>query len=265
MLDQVLSELRDKYITILKDNLVGIYLHGSIVFKCFNPKKSDIDFLVVVNDKINESTQKRLIEVLLDLDDIGAANGFEMSVVLKEHCLDFKYPTPYELHYSKAWKTEYFKNPDILCKQNCKSDPDLAAHFMVIKDRGEVLYGSSINTVFGDIRKDYYIDSIVRDIETAEKGILSDPSYFVLNLCRVLAYLKENRILSKAEGGIWALEVMPVEYHDLIQSCLASYSYNHEIFEEDMIKLEFARYSLALISTDLNNLGFNKSDKLYEK
>ena len=29
-------------------NLTGVYLHGSLAMGCFNPKKSDIDLLVVV-------------------------------------------------------------------------------------------------------------------------------------------------------------------------------------------------------------------------
>ncbi|MBP5186668.1 MAG: nucleotidyltransferase domain-containing protein, partial [Clostridiales bacterium] len=37
---------------ILKDNLTGIYLHGSAVMGCFNPEKSDIDLIVVVNEPL---------------------------------------------------------------------------------------------------------------------------------------------------------------------------------------------------------------------
>ena len=34
---------------ILKDRLTGVYLHGSAVMGCYQLKKSDLDFLVVVS------------------------------------------------------------------------------------------------------------------------------------------------------------------------------------------------------------------------
>ena len=43
-----LKELLDDFIlnskNILYDNLIGIYLHGSLAMGCYNEKKSDIDF-----------------------------------------------------------------------------------------------------------------------------------------------------------------------------------------------------------------------------
>ena len=33
--------------------LTGVYLHGSAAFGCFNPRKSDIDFIVVVNSLVS--------------------------------------------------------------------------------------------------------------------------------------------------------------------------------------------------------------------
>lgn len=43
---------------IIGDNLVGIYLHGSYVMGCFNPKKSDLDFIIVVNEKMDDASKR---------------------------------------------------------------------------------------------------------------------------------------------------------------------------------------------------------------
>ena len=40
--------IHGEYQTILGDNLVGIYVHGSIAFGCFHEEKSDIDFIAVI-------------------------------------------------------------------------------------------------------------------------------------------------------------------------------------------------------------------------
>ena len=88
-------------------------------------------------------------------------------------------------------------------------DRDLAAHFTVICHRGKCLYGKGIQDVFGKVDRQYYLDSILSDIEDAEKDIMENPVYIVLNLCRVLACKREGTILSKKEGGEWGLKALP--------------------------------------------------------
>jgi Nucleotidyltransferase domain. len=43
---------------ILKDNLAGVYLHGSAVMGCYQPKKSDLDFLVVVKENMTDADKR---------------------------------------------------------------------------------------------------------------------------------------------------------------------------------------------------------------
>lgn len=50
-INEILNKIVGSYKDILKDNLVGIYIHGSLAMNCFNPKSSDIDFLVVIKEK----------------------------------------------------------------------------------------------------------------------------------------------------------------------------------------------------------------------
>lgn len=49
----LLDRIKTAYSKILGDRLAGIYVHGSIVFGCFNWDRSDIDFLVVVSSEPN--------------------------------------------------------------------------------------------------------------------------------------------------------------------------------------------------------------------
>ncbi|WP_155832630.1 nucleotidyltransferase domain-containing protein [Butyrivibrio sp. AE3006] len=50
-MEKVLNEFVEQTKEILGDNLVGIYLHGSYVMGCFNLQKSDLDLIIVVNEK----------------------------------------------------------------------------------------------------------------------------------------------------------------------------------------------------------------------
>lgn len=112
---EILDEIVSDYSTILKENLVGIYLHGSLAMDCYNPDSSDIDFLVVVKEKPAFRDLRGLIDVLINLSEDGPEKGFEMSVLLEEDTRNFSYPTPFVLHYSNLYKDKYIKQPDFIC------------------------------------------------------------------------------------------------------------------------------------------------------
>lgn len=52
--------------SIFKENLVGIYLHGSLAMGCFS-RQSGIDFLIVVNDLPDFKTKRLLVDELLQI------------------------------------------------------------------------------------------------------------------------------------------------------------------------------------------------------
>lgn len=246
MLEELLEKIKNEYSEILKDNLVGIYLHGSIVFGYFNPEKSDVDFIVVIKNRLNYETQNNLIDTLVQMDGVPE-KGFEMSVVLRQYCVNFEYPTPYELHFSNDWLNKYLNDFCGVCNEAFKTDKDLAAHFTIIKHCGQVLCGQPISDVFGDVKRDYYVDSIYEDVAHAKEEILKNPVYVILNLCRVLAYLQEDKILSKEQGGLWGVERLKAKYASIIQRALSNYRDNIEINISDNVQIEFAEYMLNKI------------------
>lgn len=221
--EPLLAALSAQYQAILQDNLAGIYIHGSIAFGCFNWAKSDIDLIVVVHEPLTQHAKLALLQVLEDLRAEAPEKGFEMSVVLKRHCLDFQHPSPFELHFSEAWHEAYLQNPLSLCAERVQTDPDLAAHFTVILHAGRVLYGEPIPDVFGPVPAACYLDSIWQDVENAQEDVRDAPMYIALNLCRVLAYVEEGLVLSKEEGGSWGMAHLPPAHAAFVGRMLDSY------------------------------------------
>jgi len=162
------QELLDKFVEyschIFEKNLIGIYLHGSIAMGCFNPMKSDLDILVVVENAITDLQKKKFMDAIVPLNDNAPAKGIEMSLVRSEHCKNFVYPTPFDLHFSNMHLNWYKRNPNEYIEKMNGTDHDLAAHFVITKNRGIVLYGKSISDVFGEISSEAYLDSIKSDI-----------------------------------------------------------------------------------------------------
>ena len=68
------------------------------------------------------------------------------------------------------------------------------------------------------------------DVENAEQSVHDAPVYYVLNLCRMMAYVDEGAVLSKKEGGEWAMEHLPAAHQSLIQAALNAYQAGRDMF-----------------------------------
>ena len=223
-MDYVIESFVSHSRQILGENLVGVYLHGSAVMGCFNPAKSDLDLIVVIDKPMNNETKLAYMDMVVALNADAPAKGIEMSIVLRDVCKPFVYPTPFELHFSERHIKWYSENPvDYVQKMN-GNDKDLAAHFTVIRARGKCLWGAPVTDVFAQVPATDYMDSLWEDICDAPDEIENNTMYLVLNLARVMAYKKEGLILSKKEGGEWALKNLSEEFAAVIRTALEEYA-----------------------------------------
>ena len=246
-MDGLIEEFVERSKSILRDDLVGVYLHGSAVMGCFNPEKSDVDLIVVVNRPMSDPVKRAFLERVVDLNGQGPAKGIEMSVVLREVCEPFVYPTPYELHFSAGHLAAYREDPEGYIRRMQGDDKDLAAHFTIIRARGRCLYGAPIEDVFDQVPRRDYLDAIWYDVENAPEEIAAYPMYLTLNLARVLAYRTEGKVLSKKEGGEWALGNVPERFHPLLRTALADYGGDTEEAYDTEAAEAYAGYMLDRI------------------
>lgn len=249
-LNEILSAIAQAYKAALGRRLTGIYLHGSIAFDCFHWRKSDIDFLAVVREPLSQAQKEALIGALLRLAPGAPPKGFEMSAVLLENCRHFVYPTPFELHFSKAHMERAREDLSEYCRAMNGTDADLAAHFTVVRQAGIVLCGSPIADVFGDVPREAYLASIRADVQDAEDEINRDPVYIILNLCRVLAYMDSNLVLSKEKGGLWGTAHLPGQFVPVVQEALDCYRSEKEMEIAPGSGAEFAAYMKKAIFAD---------------
>lgn len=237
---------------VLQDNLVGIYLHGSAAMGCMNPQKSDLDLILVVAHSIPDAVKLEFMQHTVALNQEAPAKGLELSIVKKEFCQPFVYPTPFELHFSITHLSWFQKDPSGYIEKMQGVDPDLAAHFTVLGTYGTVLYGPEISTVFAPVPKSAYLDSIWGDIENACTDVESDPVYVILNLCRVFAYVREELVLSKDDGGQWGLKNLPERYHILLKTVLYNYRNTESIAVDIPLAQDFSGYMLDTIQSHIH-------------
>lgn len=246
-----LDKIVDLFKNLLPDRLVGIYLHGSLAMGCFHPARSDIDFLVIINDNPEADIYREMTRKVLSLhDEMPNHLGIEFSVLLESALKPFVYPTPFEYHYSTFHRDRYQSDENYRC--GGFEDKDLAAHLMVAYHRGVALYGKPLRELVDPVDKQHYVMSIVNDVKDAAQEITDNPVYMTLNLCRVLYYLTEGAVSSKKEGGEWGARVVPDRYKELIRQCLDQYSGASDRLEaEASLLTSFAGYMLTKINQSL--------------
>jgi streptomycin 3"-adenylyltransferase len=221
-INELITDLREQ----LGDRLIGVYLHGSLAMDCFNPTHSDIDLIVVTASALEDEIKRRLAESLLRHSN--APRPIEISCLAKNNLTPWRHPTPYEFHYSEAWReryTEALSGGTGLVQYH--TDSDLAAHLTVTRRRGLCLWGAPIEQTIPLVPAKDYANSIVGDLAWAYDRYFKEESedipYLVLNACRVYAFLREGEILSKDEGGVWALTKLPGALPGVVRQALDVY------------------------------------------
>jgi len=222
---ELLTELSSNLQKILKDNLVGIYVHGSLAMNCFNYQTSDIDILVITAGVVPMPKRREIADILIMLTPKAPPKGFEISIVSQDNLKSLTYPMPYEFHFSNGY-IEKYKDADADLDTIGKTDADLVAHLVTTKARGVTLFGKPIDEVIPDVPRQDYLDSISRDAKEILANISSNPVYNVLNLCRVWAYKKDGLVTSKLEGGEWAIELASATQKAIINQALDEYKNN---------------------------------------
>lgn len=234
---------------ILGETLTGVYLHGSLAMGCFNPAKSDIDLILVINGEMTDQWKRQFMEKVVELNAHAPAKGLELSVVTEEVCRDFVYPTPFELHFSPAHLPWWQQDPEGYIQRMKGTDPDLAAHFTIIRKYGIALRGAAVKEVFGPVPEEAYLDSIRLDVKSAVEDVSDNPVYVILNLCRVAAWVEEKQILSKQQGGEWGLAHLPAMYQPLIRAALDAYRSDGEMRPDTALAQEFCREMLGRMNS----------------
>lgn len=221
--DQI-SKLNETLAEHLGDNLLGIYLHGSLAIQSFNPNSSDLDIIVLLNEKIDVEIRFRLVKELLSLSK--KPSPIEISFITKGAIKPWKHPAPFELHSSEYWREQYEErvaHEDKVFWSETPVDRDLACHLTIINKKGICIFGLPIKEAFSEIPEIDFRSSIVSGVDYAASVLNTLPVYGILTLCRVLSYLETGEILSKHDAGNWALSIIPENLRYIVRSAVEVY------------------------------------------
>lgn len=247
-IQQILELLKEGLLGILGENLVGLYLMGSLTYGDFNRGSSDIDFFVVVK---NTLTDNELDELEILHNEIGSefpewSKRIEGSYV-PIYMLQSKTPSKETRPYVNAGKIWHFPFGD-----------EWLLNLFQIQECGAALMGESIENIIPRV-------TIEEARIASRNNLLSDwkpkllehepfkskdydgshlQTYAILSLCRVLYTFKVGKVASKKVAADWAKKNYD-QYAELIEKA-QNWVHGNKIDVQDET-LNFIRFVLSVV------------------
>ncbi|MCX7773149.1 MAG: DUF4111 domain-containing protein [Clostridia bacterium] len=211
----------------LGEHLAGIYLHGSLCLECFVEGISDVDVLVVSDERLPSAKRLELARRLLTIQH--QPSPLELSVIYTGHLKPWHHPTPTQFHISDYHQKTY---EELTVDNNLNhwlltdefGDPDIACHATLIRQSGICLTGRPIDEIFPEIPEEDFWQSITNDLDDYDFNAYGQ-DYFTSNILilgRIWSYKAEKRILSKYEAGRWAVDRVPERTRYVMENALNS-------------------------------------------
>jgi predicted nucleotidyltransferase len=250
--NKILNLLLTSVQGILGNQLVGVYLYGSLSSGDFDPETSDIDFLVVTTSTLSDKAiaELRSMHQRIWKSELKWASKLEGSYIPKR---DIRRHDPHSAPCPTVNEGKFYLD---------KRGSDWIIQRHVIREQGTVLLGPDPKTLIEPVSPE--------DIRHAAKGVLQewwlpmleDPSWLknhgseyhafaILTMCRALYAMKHGTIVSKPMAARWAQKELGERWSQVIERSLAQQasSEDHDLYNE----------SLDLIRFTMNNI--HKSTK----
>lgn len=258
-LRDVLNTFVDEITAELRENLVGIYLVGSIASGDFD-LDSDIDFLVVTQTELTEANKESLQDIQRKIYEIDCypAKHLEGSYISISDLNNWDVVGEKKLYYFDNGNTTYEE-----------STHDNQWHVRwILRERGITLAGPDPKTILKSIPVDELLNEIKRTMLEVKKLFEDEmdrplsffnsrfgQSFTVLTYCRMLHTLHTGTVQSKKAGAKWAKGIVDPQWVQLIEQ-----AWNEREGVRFMVKitqqaeqtllyktLEFIKYAIALI------------------
>lgn len=223
-MEEQIERLVDGVHDVLKQDLVGAYLHGSGVLGGLRPH-SDIDVIAVATRRTTPDEKRRLVDLLLAAsgtdDSAGTPRPIELDVVVESAIRPWRYPPTFDFHYSELWRKE-FETGNLEPWPNT-TNVDLASVVTMVLVGDSVLFGPPPSEVFDPVPRRDYVDSILRDTKTVDEHLEKDTRNVVLTLPRIWSAIATDDVHSKDSAAAWALPRLPEEHRPVLERARAVY------------------------------------------
>jgi hypothetical protein len=242
----VLQQLLSGIQAILGDRFVGLYLYGSLASGDFNPKTSDIDFVVVTTDELPAETIAALEAMHLDLrdGDLKWAKKLEGAYM--------------PLHTLRRFDPDAAPCPAINEGRFYvdRQGNDWVIQRYILREYNAAIVGPSLRDLIDPVQPDDLRQAVRGVLHSWWEPMLRDPAWIrtgeyqafaVLTMCRALYTFRYGTIASKPVSARWAQQALGERWVSLIAWAL---TWEQDLAADHLSEtLEFIRYTLERSQT----------------
>jgi len=237
-----LQELSSGALSVLGSRFVGLYLHGSLAGGDFNPRTSDVDFLVVTADEL----PAEIIPALAAMHARMTAGGSSWATELEGSYIP--------RHSLRRYDPSRARHPHVERGGELRvelHDSDWVIQRHVLRERGIVVAGPAIRPMIDPVQPDELRQAVRELLAGWWAAMLRDDTrlrmtgyqpYAVLTMCRMLYTLQYGTIVSKPAAARWAKRALGSPWAGLIEraSTPEPIALSHDVNETQ----QFIRYTL---------------------
>ena len=218
----ILSKLLSGLQITLADQFVGLYLYGSLASGDFDPRRSDVDFLVVTRAILPDETLAALDAMHAEITNSGMIFARRLEGVYIPIALLPRYERHSAVHPCLCCGGEFYKE--------AQQDSDWIIQRHILREQGVIVAGPPIRSLLDPVQPDDLRGAVcgfVRDwwapmLECSDH--LRDreyQAYATLTFCRALYTLRFGEIRSKVMSARWVLQAHAPRWKGLIERSLA--------------------------------------------
>ncbi|OUC08472.1 hypothetical protein RY27_08790 [Litorilinea aerophila] len=208
----------------LSDNLVGVYLRGSLAYGDFDEATSDVDVLAVTGAPVDEPAFQRLVRLHEGLAELPNpfARRLEIAYVDQEAVRVFRpslcHPTLGQGEGERLMWQEHRSN--------------WILERWTVREHGRILWGPDPRTLIDPIAPQTLRQAVAERLGdwvtwAEDEGDpdwflpLKHKAYVVETMCRILYALETGGLASKPQAVQWALQHLPRHWRALVQRAQA--------------------------------------------
>ena len=214
MLDALLSGMRD----ILGDNLVGVYLRGSLALGDFDPATSDLDFFTVTERRISEAEFTALAALHARLDRLPNRYAAELE-------------GPY-IDRTAARRFQPRQRHPTIGRGEILTWHEHGSNWMLerwaVREHGITLLGPDPKTLIDPVSLDEirtavrlrlpdWVEWANQADDPAQPSSRGHSAYVVETMCRALCALATGALPSKPQAVAWALATLPEPWRTTVE------------------------------------------------
>lgn len=238
----VLHVLLSSVQAVLGGHFVGLYVHGSLATGDFNPRRSDVDFVVVTADELPDE----MLAVLAAMHARILASGLAWASRLEGSYIP--------RHVLRRYDPTRVTHPALRVDGSFGLDhhgSDWIIQRHIIREHGIVMAGPAPQALIDPVQPDDLRRAVLATLREWWSPQLRDPvrlhddeyqAYAILTMCRALYTLQHGVVDSKSMAARWAQEALGERWATLIERALA---WQHGVLLDSLNEtLDFIRYTL---------------------